>query len=644
YDQAVFQDPYETDWPVLRIFFNNAQYPTLYDLFSGCQPVLNNLQVQVNGLKNLVLQNELSPLDPTKPFQPFGPQPENGSYFLVGHPEAFQKSLRRLNFHLEWDKVPHSNFSTHYSHYPWSINNDTFQVDLRLLYKNNFDTQLKNGVSLFEANAADRRTINLPTGIPFYYGRKLEKHSFDRFDHSLDKGFVQMRLRTEAAVSDSDGKIGKLGLNFTGFGHKAFPRLYTDVLVKRANKTNADMPIPPEPYTPTLKSISMDYTASHVFLARPNDQEGEDRFYHIHPFGLAEKFYDPVKRKRFSFMPRYSANGYLYLGLESLQAGSVLTLYFQIAEGTADPALDFEKRDLSISVLVNNEWQALNVSEVLSDTSGGLQYTGIVKLNIPKQITAHNSLLTKGLHWISIEMAYQKGLPDRAEWFPGILGINTQAVSATFDDRDNDVGHYEKALAADSISSLVVKNAAVKKLHQPYSSFLGKPKESPINFFKRSSERLRHKNRSINIWDYERLILEAFPAIYKVKCLNHSNALTDIAPGEVYLVVISDMRNSNVGNPLQPLTSVRVMDQIEAYLLQHCNPFLQLKVANPIFEQVKVTFDVGFHSGYDEGFYKRQLNIDIVQYLSPWAYDKGEDIIIGGKIYASSILTFIERL
>jgi diaminopimelate epimerase len=33
---------------------------------------------------------------------------------------------------------------------------------------------------------------------------------------------------------------------------------------------------------------------------------------------------------------------------------------------------------------------------------------------------------------------------------------------------------------------------------------------------------LRHKNRAITIWDYEHIILQKFPEIHKVKCLNHS--------------------------------------------------------------------------------------------------------------------------
>jgi hypothetical protein len=46
--------------------------------------------------------------------------------------------------------------------------------------------------------------------------------------------------------------------------------------------------------------------------------------------------------------------------------------------------------------------------------------------------------------------------------------------------------------------------------------------------------------------------------------------------------------------------------------------------------------------GKDPGFYSNQLEEDIRRFLSPWAYEEGQDITFGGKIYRSEILAFIE--
>ena len=642
-DAEVYGDEYKTEWPVLRVQLKNNSNPQLYKLLSKCKVSLNNIQVNVTGIKELVIQNDASALDSSKPFLPFGAQPQNGASFLAGYPEAFQKPLKTMTFDIEWDGVPTTKLKDQYAAYPWKISNATFRVNVRVLHKNNFNHIALSNIRLFNNNAESVKTINIQSSqLPTDFERTLDKQPFNRFDQTLETGFARFDLNVNPYKSSSS-KISNLGLDFGGFGHKAYPKLLTDAVIKRANKTDADATLPKEPYTPTIKSLNMGYAAQLYFFARNAEKEGVERFYHIHPFGVAEQFVEDPSVDTFPLIPPYPGNGYLYLGIEQLTPGSIITLYFQIAEGTGNPLLDFEKSELSFSVLINNEWVPLSSSQLLSDSTGSLQYSGIVTLNIPKEATNNNTLLPGALHWIQLSFAYKEGAPKRAGDFPGILAINTQALLSTFEDRNNDLNHYNQVLASESIKKLVAKDAAVKKVTQPFSSIKGKPEESSDHFFVRSSERLRHKNRSINIWDYERMVLEEFPGIYKVKCLNHSNALTDVAPGEVFLVVIRNIRNGNIANPLQPLVSVRTIDQVEQFLKAYNSPFIKLKVDNPIYEQVKVTFDVGFYPGFDEGFYKQQLNREIIQYLSPWAYEEGEDIVFGGKIYASSILAFIEK-
>ena len=70
---------------------------------------------------------------------------------------------------------------------------------------------------------------------------------------------------------------------------------------------------------------------------------------------------------------------------------------------------------------------------------------------------------------------------------------------------------------------------------------------------------------------------------------------------------------------------------------------MRLEVQNPVYEEILVTFDVGFHSGYDLGLYVERLNEAIKQYLSPWAYENSHDIVFGGRIHKSSIINFIEE-
>ena len=75
-------------------------------------------------------------------------------------------------------------------------------------------------------------------------------------------------------------------------------------------------------------------------------------------------------------------------------------------------------------------------------------------------------------------------------------------VTATFFDDGNDLSHLISGLAAETISKLVNRVSQVKSVSQPFNSFDGKPIEDNPNYYRRVSERLRHKNSAITLWDY----------------------------------------------------------------------------------------------------------------------------------------------
>jgi hypothetical protein len=109
-------------------------------------------------------------------------------------------------------------------------------------------------------------------------------------------------------------------------------------------------------------------------------------------------------------------------------------------------------------------------------------------------------------------------------------------------------------------------------------------------------------------------------------------------------VVIEKIRNKNAVNPLQPRTSRNTLSEIKDFIGNYVSPFARVFVQNPLYEEILVTFKVAFKPGFDPGFYLTKLNSDIRQFLSPWAYQEGKDIVFGNIIYKSSILYFIEKL
>jgi hypothetical protein len=346
------------------------------------------------------------------------------------------------------------------------------------------------------------------------------------------------------------------------------------------------------------------------------------------------------------------AEGSLFIGIEDLEPEQNLAILFQVAEGSENP--DKKKQEVIWSYLSNNHWVNFEVTEILAENTNGLLTSGIIRFVMPKTMTNGNSILPSGKYWIRASVARDSDAVCK------VIAILPQAVRATFAKSDeNNLERLKEPLAENSVNKLKSGQAAIKKVLQPYASFGGKAEEMPASaaeitgderfnkeyneYYIRVSERLRHKGRGIAIFDYERLVLQQFPEVYKVKCVNHTSEDCEHHPGHVTVVAIPDLRNKNAVDPLEPRLSLNKLDEISSFLKTIISDFVVLDVRNPEYEEVQVSFNVKFLPGKDKGFYTNKLQEDIRRFLTPWLYDEGKDLVLGGSIHRSAVLNFIEE-
>ena len=96
-------------------------------------------------------------------------------------------------------------------------------------------------------------------------------------------------------------------------------------------------------------------------------------------------------------------------------------------------------------------------------------------------------------------------------------------------------------------------------------------------------------------------------------------------------------------NPYAPKASADLLRDIAAFLADKTPVFANLRIKNAHFVALMVRCGVRFMPGTDEGFCRQRLTQDLNRFLSPWAYDDSADLVIGGSIYANSIINFIEQ-
>jgi hypothetical protein len=252
-------------------------------------------------------------------------------------------------------------------------------------------------------------------------------------------------------------------------------------------------------------------------------------------------------------------------------------------------------------------------------------------------MNADHTFLENGKYWL--RAALPPGVhPDAV---CKMIDIKAQAAAASCVTSD---AVNENGFPAGAVTKILQKPASIRTVSQPFHSFGGRPQEQDRDYFKRVSERLRHRNRAVTIWDYERLVLEQFPFLYKAKCLNHTSETCELAPGHVLMIVIPKGSGANSYDPLQPRVSQATLNDIEAFLGGLCSRHITVKARNPDYEPVKFEFSVKFKGMTDPITGKDRLNDELVRYISPWAANPESGLRFGMTIYRAEVIRFIENL
>ena len=644
YNKEKLKDPFETGLPVVKILLNHDSLvnPYIYKFLKDIRIDGAYLKVHVIGFNDLIIQNDLSLLDPGKPFQPFGNMPVTGSNFYIGSPEVFQKPVNELKINISWFDLPDNQdgFKGYYKNYlpdKDARKNESFVSDISILTKKRWislakKTKLfssKNGLPLTPKNtitiSADNPAGQIPEKTIGNIKNEGKTESFSIYDQNSNNGFIRLTLS---------------GIDF---GHKDYHFSYTKAVLNAINLGSTPPvndysdDLPNEPYTPAIETLSLDYVATEKIPVADENAELSDNntnIFHVGPAGVAR-----LKENR--LVPYYNDEGELYIGIKDLEPPQNLSVLFQVSEGTSDP--DLIPPVVTWHYMSDNKWEKFDKQNILSDSTKGLLTTGVILFDIPQKATKTNTLMPGGLHWLKATVE------KSSEGIPHLIDIRSQAAKAVFSDDNNDPGFVATPLKEKTISKLKVSDSAIKKISQPFSSFGGKVAEKSADFYTRVSERLRHKNRAVTIWDYEHLILQNFPSVYKVKCLNHTfytgtyDSINEAAPGNVSLVIVPEVKNKNAVDPLKPRTSLVTLHNIEEFIKALGSPFINIHVHNPLFEEIQVEFKVCFLKGYDKGIYQVKLENAITRFLSPWAFDSGSDITFGGKVHKSVLLNFVEE-
>lgn len=634
-----------TDWncssPVIRFQLNPEASFCAYSLFTDLPLDSIDISVNARGIRGLKLYNNVGPIDPTRPFQPFGPLPTLSSYLAFGSYELAQKQLTEVKVNLEWADLPtcFGGFASHYAGYDRVVREQDIQVDVSVLQDGVWQPQARKRqqttAPLFQPTGASERlnpAQSIHVGILDFFrpiDASIEEEQFD-LRTGTRNGFFRIQL---------DGPEG-------AFGHAQYPGLLSRVLSDNIRSKKLSRPVPNAPYTPLLSNFSLDYSARAILSAdelRPAESGHDQRILHLHPFGYEEV--RPLEPGRsYSLLPSYESDGNLFIGLSACGAGRTLTLFFDLNEETNQQTA-FPSPRVSWQYLGNGGWKPLPATNIVSDTSNGFRRSGVLTLILPDDMAQKSSLMPVGKAWI--RLGANEYLDSMARLHA--VHANTLRVLGSLDEgRSAETVALPPGVNRNWRMSVPLRGVTgVEPVGDPSA---GRSAEDHDQFVTRLSERLRHKNRAVTAQDYEQLILERFPDVFKVKCFEGLTAAgfrpcgeaPNPSAGHIMIVVVGDPGEGEGLEHRRPMLNVHQLQDIRSFAQQLSSPFARIQVRNPLYERVQVRCKVKFVGEENPGFYLRRLNRDVSGFLCPWM-PYGYQARFGWSIHCEEVEGYIRR-
>lgn len=592
-----------TTWPVLRFTLDQQRVHAIEWADVRVSKITCTIDVKEDA--NVVVVTDTGPANPQKPFQPFGPMPSVGSRFAVGSAEVFRKRLDSLAFAWTWRDLAQVKFTIR----PTLLDRGTWNPlpELELGFTADSPRSFKPDVS-FKPESGE----SPETPLTWKFDESLP--AFDDVVVGLSRGFVRFELTSPPSA----------------FGHRKYPGLVAEAMTTAlVTKTTVTMPDPP--WTPVISAVSLFHSATDT-VSLGLAESGSLRFFQLGPHGFREA----TDKTDPELIAQQGAVAEFLIGVSGFEGLANLRVLVQLVHGSEDPFAEFPA--VSWSCLVGEEWQALTSTAIPRDETSTMRRSGIVEVVVPSAASNTCTWMPSGSIWIR---AAAKGDPKA---IPRVASVHSRAATVQRVVNASSTAPSVVPLAAESLSKLAVRERAIKTVEQPYASFGGRVKELEPDFRLRIADRLRHRARAIDVADFERLVLQEFPQVHRVKCLQHSTRWSSRSPGDVLLVVVPRLDNPHARDPRRPALSEADRTSIESFARSRCNWLTRtpVEVVNATFEQLKVEVDVVLRGG-DTGWYESVLAEELQAFFAPWLATTDADIHFGASIHRSEILHFIER-
>lgn len=590
YHKDIHPGQYKEIHPVIEIVPQNTNCYYPYSFLKELEWDKCNVALNVTNSSATQLYNKHGLIDQTAPFPLLGVNPSLNDEFYIGNIEWAYKNLQSLDIHIQWDQLPEPNFETYYQEYETGNFKDADFI-----------------IEIPEINT----TLQYPLFTLTNEG-KLNTHTTWEKIPIQEKLIFTTSSKTLNFIENPDAFIKfNLSAPTYGFGHTIYRNEMIDFSKKQIqfSKKKIVLTPPNPPFIPYAKKITVSYSSSNsIDFSTTSKKEVDVPFsvYHIHPMGTISSIKnDHIHTKK--LVPSISNRGYLYMGVQQLNPGQVLSLYFKMKKSFTNTSS--VKKTLRIEYLDGNKWDRLDEGKILKSTINEGTSSGVVSFKTPDSLSSNHPFFASENYWfrLSVNQKY-------IDYIGTCECIITNPVIVERYQPENYIEFNH--VPADTIQSLLKTIQEIDKIVQPMPTIGGKNKETEDEFYERVAKRLQHKNRIVRIEDYKNLILERFEHIKWVKIITPTIS-KKLKAGEVHIIIMPKYYNLH---ELSESASIGIrLDHVKNFIKSKAFPVLNIKVYSPQPEIVKVYTTLVIND--TQTISLEEIHAIINEEIAPWTTD-----------------------
>ncbi|NOS94624.1 MAG: hypothetical protein HOP30_22155, partial [Cyclobacteriaceae bacterium] len=312
-------------------------------------------------------------------------------------------------------------------------------------------------------------------------------------------------------------------------------------------------------------------------------------------------------------------------GVESLAPNNHLSVLITV-ESKSKSSHKASPDDLIFEYRSAHGWRKMLV---VSDGTEGFQRSGEIRLSIPTDIVKGGINLPESFYWLRCGQSVYSKIDTNF--------LSTQALPLI---RVESGQEQQEPIHAGAIAQLTASIPGIKTFLQPLPVSGGRPVPTDQQHFGAVSGRLSHKRRAITLSDIETILLDEFPALYKVTVLPLSYAQP--ADKGLVKVIVTPYTNFQQGDCYNPIASHELMLNVFDFLQNIGLPSVRYEVSNPDFIELKVSCQVQFKQSNQEQALANQLIQELNQLMSPWIKGNKTSYAATEKLSGSMLYSFIQ--